>query len=148
MGSPVSGSDPWVNGDEALYRQMVRSYTRERCDVRMYVKQNLRRQDPDTVQRKKGQPRRERSRRRRSAQSGIQPAQWTAPEDPLVDVAQHDDKSVLSQRKGLKQPSHLIPAFGGAEAKVGDDHPYDLPLDREVCVNGTAWFPAGDTQVE
>jgi hypothetical protein len=36
-GGSFSGCYSRVNGDEALYRQMVRRYARERCDVRTYV---------------------------------------------------------------------------------------------------------------
>jgi hypothetical protein len=54
---------------------------------------------------------------------------------------------LLSIGEGFQQSPHLIPSFGSAEPEVGDHHPHGLARDIEVCVDGSAWFPAWDSEV-
>src|SRR5688572_2838440 len=77
----------------------------------------------------------------------MKPAQWTAPEDPLIDIAQHDDAAVRPMGESLKQSPYLVAALGGPQPEVGDHDAHRLPRNIEFRINGPAWFPARDAEV-
>ena len=107
--------------DQGAHRQVIGGAPGARAGVHLHLQERGARLHPDAVEREHGEARRKAAHARRAAEAAVQAVQHRRHRQPLVEVAEQDQRAAVVAAQRVEQAAHLDLPLARAQAEVGGD---------------------------